>query len=86
MAAASWTLPRQEGWAVALLRRMSGLVKVRTGIESPLRIEGRISLGPKKSLVLVDCRGREILLAVSGDTVTPLMELPAARRVRKAKP
>ena len=82
--AAQWTSTRQEGWAGAWLRWMRGLVKVRRGGDAPLRVEGRISLGPKKSLVLVDCRGRQVLLAVSGDAVTPVMELP--RRPRKAKP
>lgn len=46
---------------------------------SPLRIEARVSLGAKKSLVLVNCRGRQVLLALSGDAVVPVMELPAAR-------
>jgi flagellar biogenesis protein FliO len=82
--ATQWT--RQEGWAGSLLRRVRGLVGARSGEESPLRVEGRISLGPKKSLVLVDCRGREVLLAISGDAVTPVMELAAPRRTRKAKP
>ncbi len=81
--AAQWTLMRQEGWAGALLRWIRGMAKARAGEDAPLRVEGRISLGPKKSLVLVDCRGRQVLLAVSGDAVTPLMELP--RRARKAK-
>jgi flagellar biogenesis protein FliO len=84
--AAQWTLTRQEGWAGTWLRWMRGLGKARSGAEAPLRVEGRISLGPKKSLVLVDCRGREVLLAISGDAVTPVMELPVARRARKAKP
>lgn len=84
--AAHWAVTGQEGWAGAWLRWMRGLVKARAGVESALRVEGRISLGPKKSLVLVDCRGRQVLLAVTGDAVTPLMELPGPRRARKARP
>ncbi|MFZ0632235.1 MAG: flagellar biosynthetic protein FliO [Acidobacteriaceae bacterium] len=83
--AAQWTLAgRQEGWAGGCLRWMRGMVKARAGTEGALRVEGRISLGPKKSLVLVNCLGRQVLLAVSGDAVTPVMELP--RRTGKAKP
>ncbi|HEY1808296.1 MAG TPA: flagellar biosynthetic protein FliO [Acidobacteriaceae bacterium] len=85
--AAQWTVTRgQDGWAGVWMRWMRGLVKTRMGGEAPLRVEGRISLGGKKSLVLVDCRGRQVLLAVSGDAVTPVMELTAPRRTRKAKP
>ncbi len=65
------------------MRWMRGLVKARTGMEAPLRVEGRISLGPKKSLVLVECRGRQVLLAVSGDAVTTVMELPRPRKAKR---
>jgi flagellar biogenesis protein FliO len=82
--AAQGTLMRQEGWAGGVLRWIRGMVKVQAAGEAALRVEGRISLGPKKSLVLVNCRGREVLLAMSGDAVTPVMEL--ARRPRKARP
>ena len=81
--AAQWTGMRQEGWARVLLRWIRSRVKTRSGGEEVLRVAGRISLGPKKSLVLVECRGRQVLLAMSGDAVTPVMELP---RPRKAKP
>lgn len=82
--AAQVTAYRQEGWAGALLGWMRGRMKARAGVEAPLRVEGRISLGPKKSLVLVNCLGRRVLVAVSGDQVTPVMEM--ARPTRKAKP
>jgi len=80
---AQWDLRRQEGWAGVWLRWMRGLAKAKSRGDAALRVAGRISLGPKKSLVLVECRGRQVLLAVSGDAVTPVMELP---RSRKAKP
>jgi flagellar biogenesis protein FliO len=83
--AAQWSgVGRQEGWAYTWLRWMRGRMQARNGGEAALRVEGRISLGPKKSLVLVHCLGRQVLLAVSGDVVTPVMELPRQRR--KAKP
>lgn len=80
---AQWGAVRQEGWTWQWMRWMRGLVKARAGAESPLRVEGRISLGPKKSLVLVECRGRQVLLAVSGDAVTPVMELPRPRKAKR---
>ncbi|HEX3662619.1 MAG TPA: flagellar biosynthetic protein FliO [Acidobacteriaceae bacterium] len=83
--AAQWTLAgQQEGRTGFWLRWIRGLVKASTGVDGALRVEGRISLGPKKSLVLVNCLGRQVLLAVSGDAVTPVMELSG--RPRKAKP
>lgn len=82
--AAEWTAP--GGWAGTWLGWMRGLAKTRSGGEAALRLQGRISLGPKKSLVLVECRGREVLLAVSGEAVTTVMDVSAPRRTRKAKP
>ncbi|MGC2638652.1 MAG: flagellar biosynthetic protein FliO [Acidobacteriaceae bacterium] len=52
--------------------------------DSPLRMEARVSLGAKKSLVLVRCCDRRVLLAVSGDTIAPVMEIPKAARRRGA--
>jgi flagellar biogenesis protein FliO len=80
---AQWTLTRQEGWAGAWLRWLSGRLRARSGGEAALRVEGRISLGAKKSLVLVDCRGRQVLLAVTGDAITPVMELPRTRKGKR---
>ncbi len=77
---------REFGWAsraAGWLRRMS---RTHGGSEAPLRIEARLSLGPKKSLVLVHCQGRQLLLAVAGDSITPLTELAAARGRKTAKP
>lgn len=84
--------PAAWGWGTtgpaALLRRLAGK---REAAEAMLRVEERVSLGPKKWLVLVNCRGQRVLLALSGDTVTPVMELepptqpgpkPARRRAR----
>jgi flagellar biogenesis protein FliO len=51
----------------------------------PIRLEGRLSLGPKKSLVLVNCRGKSVLLALGSEGITPVMEVPAHRR-RKREP
>lgn len=66
---------------VAWLR---GLSRGR-GAAAPLRVEARLSLGVKKSLVLVNCRGRQVLLALSGDTVAPVLELGEAAKPRRRR-
>lgn len=65
------------GW----LRRLAGL-----GIASdaPLTVEARVGLGSKKSLVLVNCRGQRVLLALSGEAISPVLELKPERRSRTA--
>jgi hypothetical protein len=50
-----------------------------------LRVEARLSLGAKKSLVLVNCRGRQVLLALSGDTVSPVVDFGETPRKTGAK-
>lgn len=47
---------------------------------SLLRLESRVSLGPKKSLVLVNCCGKRVLLAVAGEAITPVMDVAVRRR------
>jgi len=59
------------------------LMSLPTAGEMPIRLEGRLSLGPKKSLVLVNCRGKSVLLALGGESITPVMEVPAHRRRRR---
>jgi hypothetical protein len=58
----------------------SGLAAKRHAArESGLSVEGRVNLGPKKSLVLVHCHGRRYLIASAGDTMAPILEvLPVA--------
>jgi flagellar biogenesis protein FliO len=53
-----------------------------TAADAPLRTEARLSLGPKKSLVLVNCCGRRVLLGLSGDAMMLLGQWPqtGARR------
>lgn len=74
------------GWIAkiaALVGRMTGTA---ASAESPLRIEARLSLGPKKSLALVDCHGRRVLLALSGDAIVPVLQIAEPKpRVRNTK-
>jgi flagellar biogenesis protein FliO len=67
---------RGDGWIWRPAAWLRGLSRARAAA-APLRIEARLSLGVKKSLVLVNCRGRQVLLALSGDTVAPVLELAA---------
>jgi flagellar biogenesis protein FliO len=70
--------------ALAWLRRLTGAR--RRAADAPLRAEARLSLGPKKSLVLVNCCGRRVLVGLSGDALVALGEWPQAEgRRRSAK-
>ena len=50
-------------------------VKHHQDVESVLRIEEKLSLGPKKMLYLVHCKGRELLVAAGSDSIVSMMEL-----------
>jgi flagellar biogenesis protein FliO len=60
------------------------LMRAPAANDAPLRLEARLNLGPKKSLVLVNCCGRRVLLAVSGDTIVPVADMPKPRRAKTA--
>ena len=65
----------QVGW---LGRAVSWLVgNLSRSEQTALHVEARLSLGPKKSLVLIHCAGRQVLLALSGDAITPVLDLAA---------
>lgn len=51
---------------------------------SGLRIEEKLSLGPKKTLFLVNCRGKQFLVAAGADSVTQMVEVFSQRRERAA--
>lgn len=63
----------------ALLRVIKGFLSREEG-SSMLRIEERLHLGPKKELILVNCDGRHFLIAVTGETISPFMEIHAASK------
>jgi flagellar biogenesis protein FliO len=54
-------------------------VKHHPDAESALRIEEKLSLGPKKMLYLVHCKGRELLVAAGADSIVSMMELSPER-------
>jgi flagellar biogenesis protein FliO len=63
---------------------MQRLTRAPSAADAPLRLEARLNLGPKKSLVLVNCCGRRVLLAVSGDTIIPVADMPKPGRAKTA--
>jgi flagellar biogenesis protein FliO len=74
-----------ESLAVRLLAWLRRVARGRAAdAEAPLRAEARMSLGPKKSLVLVNCCGRRVLLGLSGDAIVPLGEVELPRRGAKS--
>jgi hypothetical protein len=75
-------MPRYS-WTMRLGLWLRRLMSLPTAGEMPIRLEGRLSLGPKKSLVLVNCRGKSVLLALGGEAIMPVMEVPVHRRRRK---
>ncbi len=59
-----------------LLRRaIAGLSRAARASEQRLSIEERLVIGPKKTLMLVNCDGRRFLLATAGDMIAPMIEL-----------
>jgi flagellar biogenesis protein FliO len=72
---------RLVGW----LRRLTGAGA--SAADAPLHAEARLSLGPRKSLVLVNCCGRRVLVGIAGDAMVPLGEWPetAARAKRVSR-
>jgi flagellar biogenesis protein FliO len=69
--------PEEESLAARVLGWLRRLTGARTAAaDAPLRAEARLSLGPKKSLVLVNCCGRRVLLGLSGEAMVALGEWP----------
>ena len=78
----------ERGEGLSLAARMTAwlrrLAAPRAAGDAPLLLEARLGLGPKKSLVLVNCCGKRVLLALSGDTIHPVMEISAGARKGKS--
>jgi hypothetical protein len=49
---------------------------------SALRIEERLSLGPKKMLFLVDCSGKQFLVATGAETIVSMIEISGGHPVK----
>lgn len=64
-----------------LLRRF---ISVASTDQRALAIEDRVSIGPKKSLLLVRCHGQRYLIASTGDTIGPVIEVATPKSNRRA--
>jgi flagellar biogenesis protein FliO len=64
----------------AIGRGLTGLLKkAQAASDSALRIEERLSLGPKKMLYLVRCREKEFLIATGNDAAIAVIEVSEKR-------
>jgi|SRR5579862_7726833 len=76
----------QSGWAERCNRfcsRVGSFLacrfgKVRASAESALRLEEKLSLGPKKMLYLVSCGEKEFLIAAGADAIVSIVEVSSS--------
>lgn len=50
-----------------------------------LVVEERVTIGPKKAMVLVRCHAQRFLVATAGDTVGPFIEIDAPKAGRRPR-
>lgn len=91
-------LPVEDRFGIKLARELKGFSslvgrvfarfgkKHCCGTESLLRIEEKLVLGPKKTLYLVHCKGRDILIAAGADTIASMVELAHIADADPARP
>lgn len=53
--------------------------------ERALAVEERVTIGPKKSLMVVRCHGQRFLIGVAGDAIGPVIEVTEPKPVRRAR-
>ena len=61
--------------------RLQRLLRKREAPRRLLSIEEQIAVGPKKSLMLVNCAGRRFLFVTAGDSITPGVEVRPVTRI-----
>jgi flagellar biogenesis protein FliO len=84
--------PRPIAGPFVLLQKLVSFILSRctkandTG-ERLLTLEGRLAIGPKETLTLVQCAGRRYLVAAGGGSIVSLTEVssPSGRRQRVRK-
>jgi len=62
-------------WRKILSMLSRTFVGTQQSTESALRIESKISLGPKKMLFLVGCGDRQFLIATGAETIASVTEV-----------
>ncbi|HTZ90397.1 MAG TPA: flagellar biosynthetic protein FliO [Alloacidobacterium sp.] len=58
--------------------------RTQAGADKALRVEEKLSLGPKKMLYLVSCREQEFLIAAGADAIVSVVEVSPTKPVRMA--
>jgi hypothetical protein len=82
----AWSEQRSDPILKRWTRRLTGLFapavrRMRTsGKGRTLLVEERISLGPKKALLLISCRGQSFLVASGAEEISAILPLQASRR------
>jgi flagellar biogenesis protein FliO len=66
----------------ALAKRFA---QTASSAERALAVEDRVTIGPKKSLVVVRCHGRRFLVATTIDSIGPILEIAAPKTGRRAR-
>lgn len=66
------------------MRALTKRFTASSAAERALVVEDRVSIGPKKSLIVVCCHGRRFLVATAGDSIGPILEIAAPKMARRA--
>jgi flagellar biogenesis protein FliO len=75
----------RPGLAEVVLGWLRGLSRAKAREDAALSVEARLGLGPKKQLVLVNCCGKKVLLAVSGEGIATVMEVGEPKRTQRGR-
>jgi len=76
-------LPNVSALPPAAMQRLAGLVRMLVAklsrAASPARnilsVEERLTIGPKKTVMVLNCDGRRFLLVTAGEMIAPLIEI-----------
>jgi flagellar biogenesis protein FliO len=60
--------------------------RTQDSADNALRIEEKLSLGPKKMLFLVSCREKEFLIAAGADSIVSVVEVSSTVPAQAASP
>jgi flagellar biogenesis protein FliO len=78
---------KQPSWMQKLTRAVRQFLSAQmtSALKTPeLRVEERLSIGPKKSLLVVYCRGERFLVASGAENIHAVLPLASSRSRRAA--
>lgn len=84
----AWATNKRPGWLEKLMHTVRQFLKTRvTSAMKPrdFRIEEKLSIGPKKSLLVVYCRGERFLVASGAENISAVLPLSSSRPRRDAR-